>query len=322
MAKKHSNKHDDETVGCFLGLIEILVSALFALFLSNDPQAKKVGWWIVGVIACFWILAGTGMSGESVMIFMVILAVVFGAFFIISVSKEDPKKSEEEKKEDEKKEESVEAVKIHKDYYRSVAEAVTEYALPEDVQKIMIERIQKTDIVECPGLIWKDDAVLYVLPLLKKSRIHSWPLASMPIILYEKRSNLDMDQEYQELGETEIAAEFEELFPNYSFGQEGVYAGKFILPVGLEVTNTSGKILFDLLSAEFYVVDDITQSIWYAQEIKELYQKDILRENGIISFEEYRKEEERLLEAYRQREKDDEKYKLQMKEVKKMGLDR
>ena len=347
MAKRHSNKHDDEAMGCFLGLIEILVSALFALFLSKDPQANKVGWGIIGVIVCFWVLTDVGMSGESAMIFMVILAVMFGAFFIASVSKDDSGKSEEEKKkkEDEKKKERISdgekestkdkaqdwslrksetehvAVKTHKDYYHSVAEAVAEHALPEEVQKIMIERIQKTDVVECPGLIWKDNTVLYVLPLLKKSRIYSWPLASMPIILYEKRTNPDVDQEYAELGEAEIAAEFEELFPNYSFGQEGVYVGKFILPVGLEVTNASGKILFDLLPAGFHVVDDITQSTWYAQEIKELYQKNILRENGIISFEEYREEREKFLKMYRLREKDENMYEEQMKEAKKMGLD-
>lgn len=206
-------------------------------------------------------------------------------------------------------------------YYHSVEAALAEYTIPVGYRKIMIECIQRTDIKECPGLVWKDDAMLYVLPLLRKSKIYNWPLVSMPIILYEKRMNPDMDKEYVEVGQEEIAAEFEEVFPEYPFGQEGVYTGKFILPVGLEVTNTSGKVLFDMISAEFHVVDDITQSTWYAKEIKELYQKNILKENGIISFLKYAEEKEKLLQEYRLREKDDAKYEQQIAEVKKLGLD-
>lgn len=205
-------------------------------------------------------------------------------------------------------------------YYHSVEAALTDYTVPVGYQKIMIERIQKTDIKECPGLVWKDDSMLYVLPLLRKSKIYNWPLVSMPIILYEKRMNPDVDKEYMEVRKAEIAAEFEEVFPEYPFGQDGLYTGKFILPVGLEVTNTSGKVLFDMISAEFHVVDDITQSTWYAKEIKELYQKNILKENGIISFEKYAEEKKKLLQGYRLREKDDAKYKKQIQEARKLDL--
>lgn len=205
-------------------------------------------------------------------------------------------------------------------YYHSVEAALTDYTVPVGYRKIMIERIQKTDIKECPGLVWKDDSMLYVLPLLRKSKIYNWPLVSMPIILYEKRMNPDVDKEYMEVGKAEIAEEFEEVFPEYPFGRDGVYTGKFILPVGLEVTNTSGKVLFDMISAEFHVVDDITQSTWYAKEIKELYQKNVLKENGIISFEKYAEEEERLLKDYKAREKDDIRYEYQIDAAKKLGL--
>ena len=205
-------------------------------------------------------------------------------------------------------------------YYHSVEAALIDYTVPSGYRKIMIERIQKTDIKECPGLLWKDDLMLYVLPLLRKSKIYNWPLVSMPIILYEKRINPDVDKEYMEAGQADIAAEFEEVFPEYLFGQDGVYTGKFILPVGLEVTNTSGKVLFEMISAEFHVVDDVTQSTWYAKEIKELYQKNVLKENGIISFEKYAKEREKLLQGYRLREKDDAKYERQIQSARELDL--
>lgn len=212
------------------------------------------------------------------------------------------------------------AQKVKEKYYRSVENALENQTVPVDYKKIMIEHIQKTDIKECPGLIWKDDAMLYVLPLLKSSKTYSWPLSSIPIILYEKRMNPDVDKEFMDVGRAAIAAEFEEVFPEYPFGPDGVYTGKFILPVGLEVTNTSGKILFDMVSAEFHVVDDITQSMWYAKEIKELYQKNILKENGIISFEKYAEEKERLLKAYKARERNEEKFSQQLESAKKLQL--
>lgn len=184
----------------------------------------------------------------------------------------------------------------------------------------MIECIQRTDIRECPGLMWKDCEMLYVLPLIKDSRIYNWPLVSVPIILYEKRISPDIDSEYMNVGMSDISAEFEELFPEYPYGKDGVYTGKFILPVGIEVTNTSGKALFDMIPVEFHVVDNITQSACYVEEIKQLYQKYILRENHIISYEEYAKEREKLLHKYKMREKNDEKYQEQIESAGKLKL--
>lgn len=72
--------------------------------------------------------------------------------------------------------------------------------------------------------------------------------------------------------------------------------------------------------AEFHVAGDIVQSTWYVKEIKELYQKNILKENGIISFEEYSKEKDRLIQAYREHEKNSMKYGQQIKAAQELGL--
>lgn len=358
MARRRSKKNDDG-MGCLIGMIELLVAILMMLFSSKDPTARKVGWGIVGVIAVFWMLTSEGVSGESAMAIIGIIAVIVVVVLVINVLSSDSGKRknnttsavgaafdknnsvsssettdvksvnkatfEEQLKKMEIQAESTESKritsKVKDKYYHSVEETLTDYTVPVGYRKIMIERIQKTDIKECPGLIWKDDAMLYVLPLLRKTQIYSWPLTSMPVILFEKRMNPDVDKEYMDVGMAEIAAEFEEVFPEYPFGLDGVYTGKFILPVGLEVTNTSGKVLFELIPAEFHVVDDITQSTWYVKEIKELYQKKMLKENGIISFEKYAEEKEKLLKEYRLREKDDAKYEQQMKAIKELGLE-
>lgn len=123
-----------------------------------------------------------------------------------------------------------------------------------------------------------------------------------------------------EIWQSDIVKEFEDLFPEYPYDEDGVHTGKFILPIGLEVTNTSGKVLFDMIKAEFHVVDDITQSPWYAKEIKDLYQKNVLKENNIISYEEYAKYKESLVNTYKMRERDETKVAQQLDSAKKLHL--
>ena len=44
-------------------------------------------------------------------------------------------------------------------YYDSVVEAVTLFNIPNGYEKIMINRIENTDIPECPALVWTGWAV-------------------------------------------------------------------------------------------------------------------------------------------------------------------
>ena len=217
--------------------------------------------------------------------------------------------------------------KVHKcetrrkvEYYDSIEEVLNLMEIPKEYEKIMIACIQQTDIKECPGLIWKDKEMLYVLPLEKDAQIYSWPLTSVPIITYEGQNNPDIDEEYMDVIQQKIAKEFEDLFPEYLFGENGVYTGKYVLPIGLEVTSTSGKILFELLSAKFHVVDNVTQSTRYAKEIKELYQRKILRDTGVISYKQYSDERESIISTYQISEKNEKRYAEQMQEAKKLGL--
>ena len=217
--------------------------------------------------------------------------------------------------------------KVHKcetrrkvEYYDSIEEVLNLMEIPKEYEKIMIACIQQTDIKECPGLIWKDKEMLYVLPLEKDAQIYSWPLTSVPIITYEGQNNPDIDEEYMDVIQQKIAKEFEDLFPEYLFGENGVYTGKYVLPIGLEVTSTSGKILFELLSAKFHVVDNVTQSTRYAKEIKELYQRKILRDTGVISYKQYSDERESIISTYQISEKNEKRYAEQMQEAKELGL--
>lgn len=205
-------------------------------------------------------------------------------------------------------------------YYNSIEDVLEQKMVPAEYQKIMIEQIRQTDVKECPGLIWKDSEMLYVFPMLRNGEVHSWPLTSVPIILYEKRSNPNVDKEYQEVLLENIGKEFNDVLPEYSIEKEGVYTGKFVLPIGLEVTNTSGKALFNILSAEFHIVDEVMQSTVYSKEIKEIYKAHILYENHIITDDAYAEIKEQRLNECKKNENDNSKYQQQVQLAKELML--
>ena len=205
-------------------------------------------------------------------------------------------------------------------YYTSIRAARNAHAVPSGYRRIVIESIRDTDVRECPGLIWKDEEKLYALPLRVDTDVKSWPLARVTFAVYEKMENIDTEFHYRDMNTAKIVREFEEEMPEYFLGSQGAWTGKFVLPVGLEVTNTSGRALAELLDVDFRVQDDVMRFPGHVKEIKEIYQNYVLRENKIIGYEEYVSERTRLLAAYRAREKDDTKYEEQMKAAKKLGL--
>lgn len=300
MSGKRSSNNDDG-MGCLLAMFELLGLLLMCLFSSENPVVRNIGWGIVIAIALFCTLVNGGMSGTIAMIIILVLAILVIATAMAYASNKGSGKSENDKTVNHtgtsnnqsaatqktvetavtvEKAENVSSVVVEqkvavqkpKDiYYHSVSEALKQYTVPEDYQKIMIECIQNTDVKECPGLIWKDGTMLYVLPLLKGSKIYNWSLSSVSIILYEKRVDPDTDKEFMEVLQSEIATEFEEVFPEYYFDEANTYTGKFVLPVGLEVTNKSGKILLDMIPAEFHVTGDSSQPDGYVKEYEKLF---------------------------------------------------
>lgn len=119
-----------------------------------------------------------------------------------------------------------------------------------------------------------------------------------------------------------IRAEFLELLEENkdSKGSEDI-EGVFSLINGIVVTNTSGKNLFDVLpDTMFFVVDGITQSGWYPEELKELYKQHILLVTGVLSQDEYDEKRSIAVSEYVRKEKDDERAKQHLKEFKELGL--
>ena len=56
------------------------------------------------------------------------------------------------------------------------------------------------------------------------------------------------------------------------------------------------------------------------KEIKELYQRKILRDTGVISYKQYSDERESIISTYQISEKNEKRYAEQMQEAKELGL--
>lgn len=133
------------------------------------------------------------------------------------------------------------------EYYDSVKDAMEYQEVPDEYKKILIERINDENIIECPGLIWKDTDKLYIYPLIKDSKVYNISISDMDYIKFQKRFNPDIDEEFGDVGRYKIIEEFEDLLPMYPFGSDGVYTWKFIIENKFEITNTSGKAVFDII---------------------------------------------------------------------------
>lgn len=205
-------------------------------------------------------------------------------------------------------------------FYDSVAEAIKAHSVPAGYKKIMIHHIENTDIRECPALIWKEENILKLLPLIRKTHIFQWPLKSIPLIIGERHYNPDYDNEYTGISKAALSKEFLEQLPEYPYGREGVYTDLFILPVGVSVTNTSAKALFELLKVDLFIDDEITKSDQYVPAIKEIYRKHYLYENHVLTLEEYTSLKEEILEEFLETERSDSVYQKQIKHLQRLEL--
>ena len=81
MENRNSNNND---LGCLGAMLGLLGSILLLLFTSESPGARKAGWCIIGVIAAIWVLADAGVSGEGILI---IIIIGFAAIIFFSIIK-------------------------------------------------------------------------------------------------------------------------------------------------------------------------------------------------------------------------------------------
>lgn len=189
------------------------------------------------------------------------------------------------------------------EFFESIADAKSEYDIPDDYIRIMIDINSDGSVRECPALVWKDNFFLNILPLIKKSSIGCWSLKKFKEVSYKVLPEVDPDRRYNGIGMAALASEFEDRFPEYMFnGAYGTYTGVFVFPEGIEITNTSAKAMFELLEPEFTLDDAVTSSDKYEPEIKEIYKNQILWKNNVIDAGKYKELKNKQFQLLKDRE--------------------
>lgn len=206
-------------------------------------------------------------------------------------------------------------------YASDIASVCSKYDVPETAKKVLITSSKISDVNECPALIWTKNERFCILALLRVPIFKEYT-GSIPAIVFTRIEYEHQRVSFELLKKEPISAEFSELLEENkdSKRSEGI-EGVFSLTNGIELTSTSGKNLFRVLpDSMFFVVDGITQSGWYPEELKELYKQHILLVTGVLAKDEYDEKRNVAVSQYIQKEKDEERAKQHLKEFKELGL--
>lgn len=126
------------------------------------------------------------------------------------------------------------------EYYESVSAFVDVAQKEDDFVKILAFLYK--DLKEFPALAHKNGEKIVVVPLIKGSQEFEFAKSEVENAQCKTLDGLDMavvDNEFVSLGVASLAKEFEDLFPEYLYGENGFYRTQYKLACGLVVTEKS-----------------------------------------------------------------------------------
>lgn len=177
------------------------------------------------------------------------------------------------------------------------------YKVKKDHRSVVIDSSGKYKIRQCPGYIWTFRGVVHLLLIEENPRKIQFPEAEARRITFEKNVLALPKKDYQEFYKPSVISNvFAKYLPSY---REVNYQGKrsfrknlYALENGIRFTNTSAKEVFDILNPEFCVEDEVTKSVKFTDEFKELYKNRILLNDHIIDIKEYQSRMKKVLEEF------------------------
>ena len=137
------------------------------------------------------------------------------------------------------------------EYYQSVAECVetmqiTKYA------KLLV--FQHKTLEEFPAIAYLCGDMIKVVPMLCKAKTFEISPLEINTVKKVHVTGIDMnamDNEFLTCSMSSLGKEFEELLPEYPFGNDGIYRVQYVFECGLIITEKSMKELQVLLNRSF-----------------------------------------------------------------------
>ena len=134
------------------------------------------------------------------------------------------------------------------EYYGSIAEYLVENESIGQNAKVLAFGYQ--GLKEFPAIAYVVGETVKVVPLIRHANAFEFPVSELAEAQTVEVADLDMsaiDNEFVTFGISGLAKEFEELYPDYQFGGDGMCRTQCELPCGLVVTEMSLNKMRELL---------------------------------------------------------------------------
>lgn len=264
------------------------------LYIIGVPVLILAG--IVSVIVSFQI--------DSMWLFLLGVAAGIGAIIIAqrftilveeweTEAKQPQTESETEKKKDasdraEDKEKSLDAYdekKLKQVFYK--------YKVKREHKCIMIDSWKRYDLCQCPAYIWVSRRRVHFLIIGEEVREIEVQETALKTLRYHPGIACRAKEEYPQFRkETMMSKIFTKYLPSYHSGNRNgrpvIYKNLFELGDGLFLTNTSARVVMEMLQPMFLVEDAITEDMHCQELVKDIYKLGILLRNLVYTAKEYK----------------------------------
>ena len=167
------------------------------------------------------------------------------------------------------------------------------YKVKRDHKCIIIDSWKQHQVLQAPAYIWISRKKVHFLIVEKETREIEVPRTEFTTLLYHPGIVCRTKEEYPQFRkETMMSKIFSKYLPSYRSGNRNgrpvIYKNLFELGNGLYLTNTSARVVLDMLQPVFQVDDQVTRDGHCQEIVKDIYKLGILLRNLVYTAKEYK----------------------------------
>ena len=167
------------------------------------------------------------------------------------------------------------------------------YKVKRDHKCIIIDSWKQHQVLQAPAYIWISRKKVHFLIVEKETREIEVPRTEFTTLLYHPGIVCRTKEEYSQFRkETMMSKIFSKYLPSYRSGNRNgrpvIYKNLFELGNGLYLTNTSARVVLDMLQPVFQVDDQVTRDGHCQEIVKDIYKLGILLRNLVYTAKEYK----------------------------------
>lgn len=172
---------------------------------------------------------------------------------------------------------------------------------------ILIDSWESKKIKQCPAYLWMDKSHLHVLTIGKEANKYELPRKQLLKLTYDKGRIVNRKEDYYILKTPSLLSlAFSGFLPTVYEEGEGIRAtykkNLYVIGSDLKITNTSAKSVFDLLQADFSLLEEELYTKRYSPYFTSAYKLNILLKDGVLSVSDYKRKIKEVLLALAQAE--------------------